>query len=76
MTKNEDIIPKELAEDEDILEVLQELVRDADILALCPSCKNPFAVEEYESCHCFQCGDIDFEGIVYIYRENDPTVLN
>lgn len=76
MVKEENIIPRELVEDEDILDVLHELVIDADIFALCPSCKMPFAVEEYESAHCSKCGDIAFEDIVYIYKENDETVLN
>ena len=73
---DDDNIPQDLIEDDEILETLQELVKDAEIFALCPKCKIALAVEEYESCKCVQCGSIDQREILYIYREHDPSRFN
>lgn len=76
MVKDDDIIPADLVEDEDIFEVLQELVKDADVLPLCPKCKIAMALEEYESANCTQCGSIEHKEIIYVYRDNNPANFN
>lgn len=76
MIKESELVPQEFINDEEIFEVLYELVRDADILAVCPQCNVPMSLEEYDNSCCSMCGEVALEDVLYVYREEDASKYN